>query len=119
MTSVDPSTGAEPRHWPSAFWAASAFWLAAGGIASVSSIHAADGSGRMVVLGAALFSLAAFGVGLAMSARTGSAYWFAGGLLVSGLCAPTTFAYALDLVPIATGLALAVWARRVGSIRDS
>jgi hypothetical protein len=119
MTSFDPSTEAQPRHWPSAVWAASAFWLAAGGIASTASIRAAAGSGRMVVLGAALFSLAAFGIGLAMSSLTGRAHWFAGGLLVSGLCAPTTFAYLINLVPIVTGFALLVWARRVGSIRDS
>jgi hypothetical protein len=118
MMSVDRSNGVAPHHLPTAFWAFSAFWLTAGGIASTLSIRAATDSGRVVLLGASLFALAAFGVGLAMSCRTGRAYWFAAGLIVSGLCAPTTFASVLNLVPIATGLALVVWERSAATIRQ-
>src|SRR3954453_22254032 len=53
MTSFGRWIGAEAQRWPNAVWVASAFWLAAGGIASTVSIRAADGSGQAVLLGAA------------------------------------------------------------------
>ncbi len=118
MTSLDRSIRAEPRPWPTAVWAAAAFWVAAGGSAAVASIRAASDSGRAVLVVAAFVSVVAFVAGAVIGRRTGHAAWFGAGLVISGLAAPTTFAYPLDAVPIVAGIALVVWERRSRPIRD-
>ena len=86
-------------------------WFVAGTAFSISTVRAANTDARPLVDTAMGVGVLAVAVGTWGTLRSGNGRWLAIGLIVSGLAMPTGFAIALNIVPIAGGVILAVRSR--------
>jgi hypothetical protein len=111
MTSTQTHGGGSSRS-PSALLVATAVWIGVVGWTLGLSLRDAHDSGALVLAMAAALALVALVAGLALWRSSGQPGWWAGGLVVSAVLAPTTFAYALNVLPLLTAVAVLWWARR-------
>lgn len=104
---------------PRAGLAAIGVWLGGGVVAAVATWRDTNPDARLLVGSALALGLLAVLGGILIGARTHNLLYPAAGLVVSGFVTPTSFAAALNFLPIATGIWLYFWAQRSTSGRDA
>ena len=106
------SDGATHTGLPALIWVATALWVVIGGAMTLVPLRGSTGTAMVLLTVAAVVAFGSLLVGALLWSQSDRAGWLAGGLLLSALAAPTTFAYPLDLLPALTALAIIIWASR-------
>jgi len=112
VTSPVRSTEVSPDDVPLPIWIAIGLWVLLGGAVAVGIVVTSTGSGQVVLAAATGVALLGPAVGIGFWLHTGRIAWVSAGLIISAVAMPTTFAYVVNLLPIATAVVLLIRHRR-------